>query len=112
MRQARRTPGCWIRVRDRPRGPWDTEDLASSLGISRSTLYRMVRQRNGTSPAKVVESLRMEEARRLLSESLHPIEVIADQVGYASAFSFSAAFKRVVGDPPSRFRRDAACKER
>jgi AraC-like DNA-binding protein len=30
--------------------------------------------------------------------------VVADQVGYASAFSFSAAFKRFVGRSPSRFR--------
>jgi AraC-like DNA-binding protein len=46
----------------------------------------------------------MEEASRLLTESAHSIDVIADQVGYASAFSFSAAFKRVVGMPPSQFR--------
>jgi AraC-like DNA-binding protein len=96
--------GLWSRVRDQPRGPWDTDTLASSLGVSRATLYRMVKRLHGTSPARVVEGLRMEEARRLLSESQHPIEVIAEQVGYASAFSFSASFKRVVGEPPSRFR--------
>jgi AraC-like DNA-binding protein len=50
----------------------------------------------------------MDTACRLLSESRLSIEVIADQVGYANAFSFSAAFKRVVGEPPSLFRRDAA----
>jgi len=49
----------------------------------------------------------MEEACRLLSESRHPVQVIADQVGYASAFSFSAAFKRAVGMPPSAFRESA-----
>jgi AraC-like DNA-binding protein len=97
--------GLWSRVRDQPRGPWDTDTLASRLGVSRATLYRMVKRQHGASPGKVVESLRMEEARRLLSESQHPIEVIAEQVGYASAFSFSASFKRVVGEPPSRFRR-------
>jgi AraC-like DNA-binding protein len=95
----------WARVRERPRGPWGSEDLASSIGVSRTTLYRMVKRRHRTSPAKVVESLRMEEASRLLTESRHSIDVIADQVGYASAFSFSAAFKRVMGTPPSFFRR-------
>jgi AraC-like DNA-binding protein len=96
--------GLWSRVREQPRGPWDTDALASSLGVSRATLYRMVKRHHGMSPGKVVEGLRMEEARRLLSESQHPIEVIAEQVGYASAFSFSASFKRVAGEPPSRFR--------
>jgi len=98
----------WSRVADRPRGPWDAGDLASALGVSRSSLYRMVRRHHATSPARVVERLRMDEARRLLSESRHSIEVIADQVGYASAFSFSAAFRRIVGEPPSQFRIGAA----
>jgi AraC-like DNA-binding protein len=98
----------WSRVVDRPRGPWDAQDLASALGVSRTTLYRMVKRQHGTSPAKLVERLRMDTACRLLSESRLSIEVIADQVGYANAFSFSAAFKRVVGEPPSLFRRDAA----
>jgi len=96
--------GLWARVRERPRGPWDSEDLASIIGVSRTTLYRLLKRRHGTSPAKVVESLLMEEASRLLTESTHSIDVIADQVGYASAFSFSAAFKRVVGIAPSQFR--------
>jgi len=97
----------WSRVVDRPRGPWDADDLASALGVSRTSLYRIVKRQHGTSPARVVERLRMDEACRLLAESRHPIEVVADQVGYASAFSFSAAFKRCVGKPPSRFRLDA-----
>jgi len=100
--------GLFSRVSDLPRGPWDAEDLASLLGVSRTTLYRSVKRHYGTSPAKMVERLRMEAACRLLAESQHSIEVIADQVGYASAFSFSAAFKRIVGEPPSQFRVGAA----
>jgi len=96
--------GLLSRVFDQPRGPWDAEVLASALGVSRATLYRSVKRLHRTSPAKLVERLRMEAACRLLSESQHSIDVIADQVGYASAFSFSAAFKRIVGQPPSQFR--------
>jgi AraC-like DNA-binding protein len=97
----------WSRVAERPRGPWDAEGLASALGVSRTSLYRMVKRHHATSPARVVEGLRMDQARRLLAESRYSIEVIADQVGYASAFSFSAAFRRCVGKPPSQFRLDA-----
>jgi AraC-like DNA-binding protein len=99
------------RVFDQPRGPWDAEFLASTLGVSHTTLYRSVRRLHGTSPAKLVERLRMEAACRLLSESKHSIDVIADRVGYANAFSFSAAFKRIVGEPPSQFRIGAAAGE-
>lgn len=96
--------GLLGRVFDKPRGPWHAEALASALGVSRTSLYRIVRRLHGTSPAKLVERLRMEAACRLLSESEHSIDLVADQVGYASAFSFSAAFKRIVGEPPSQFR--------
>lgn len=96
--------GLFSRVFDQPRGPWDAEDLARALGVSRTTLYRSVKRHPGTLPAKLVERLRMEAACRLLLESRHSIDVVADQVGYASAFSFSAAFKRIVGEPPSQFR--------
>jgi AraC-like DNA-binding protein len=85
--------------------------MDSTLGVSRTTLYRSVKRLHGTSPAKLVERLRMEAACRLLSESKHSIDVIGDQVGYASAFSFSAAFKRIVGQPPSQFRIAAAAGE-
>ena len=100
--------GLLGRVFDKPRGPWHAEALASALGVSRTSLYRIVRRLHGTSPAKLVERLRMEAACRLLSESEHSIDLVADQVGYASAFSFSAAFKRIVGEPPSQFRIGAA----
>lgn len=98
----------WSRVADRPRGPWDAASLASALGVSRSSLFRIVKRHHGTTPARVAEQIRMDEARRLLADSRHSIEVIADQIGYASAFSFSAAFKRVVGTSPSGLRRAAS----
>ncbi|MCP4224956.1 MAG: helix-turn-helix transcriptional regulator [Actinomycetia bacterium] len=97
----------WSRVLDRPRGPWNAEDLASALGLSRASLYRVVKRQHGSSPARVVDRLRMDVACRLLVDSQYSIEVIADQVGYASAFSFSTAFKRCLGKPPSRYRKDA-----
>ncbi|MDE0884911.1 MAG: AraC family transcriptional regulator [Myxococcota bacterium] len=112
LRQGNRSPSnefitltrLWSRVTDRPRGPWDTETLASAAGVSRTSLYRIVKRQHGTSPARMVERLRMDQASRLLSESDYSIAVISDQVGYASAFSFSTAFKRIMGTSPSRFR--------
>ena len=44
--------GLFSRVFDQPRGPWDAEDLASALGVSRTTLYRSVKRHHGTSPAR------------------------------------------------------------
>ena len=94
----------WGRVREHPHEPWGTQHLAQALGVSRATLHRLVRRQHGVGPGQVVENIRRAEAKRLLADSDHSVQVIADQVGYASAFSFSAAFKRVVGKSPSAFR--------
>ena len=94
----------WSRVRDHPHESWATFDLAAAMGVSRATLHRLVRRHHGVGPGRIVESIRMEEAKRLLADGRHSIQVVADQVGYASAFSFSAAFKRAVGRSPSGFR--------
>lgn len=101
----------WSRVRERPHDAWGTHDLAAALGVSRATLHRLVRRHHGVGPGHIVENIRMEEAKRLLTDSRHSVQVIADQIGYASAFSFSAAFKRVVGKSPSAFRSAATARD-
>ena len=102
----------WSRVRERPDGPWTTQDLAVAMGVSRATLHRLVRRYHASGPGRVVESIRMEESRRMLLDSRYSIGVIAEQMGYATAFSFSAAFKRVVGVSPSGFREKQASQIR
>jgi AraC-like DNA-binding protein len=41
----------------------------------------------------------------MLRSSPDKMEEIAHQAGYASVYSFSAAFRRWSGIPPARFRR-------
>ena len=94
----------WRRVREQPGRSWGTEDLAGELGVSRTTLHRQVKRWNHAPPGRIVEGIRMDEAKRLLARSSQSIQAIAAQLGYASGFSFSAAFKRFYGEPPSAFR--------
>ena len=98
----------WHRVREHPGRSWGTEDLAAELGVSRTTLHRQVKRWNHAPPGRIVEEIRMDEAKKLLAKSSQSIQVIADQVGYASGFSFSAAFKRFYGESPSAFRSQRA----
>ena len=93
----------WHRVREHPGRSWGTEDLAAELGVSRTTLHRQVKRWNHAPPGRIVEEIRMDEAKKLLEKSSQSIQVIADQVGYASGFSFSAAFKRFYGESPAAF---------
>jgi AraC-like DNA-binding protein len=52
-----------------------------------------------------VTHLRMAMASGMLATTDQKIDVIAQSVGYENIFTFSAAFKRVVGVPPSEYRR-------
>jgi len=48
--------------------------------------------------------LRLAEARRLLRETGHTVEAIANAVGYDDVHYFSRLFTREMGVPPGRYR--------
>lgn len=89
--------------------PWTLEDLARSVGLSRTVLAEKFRVTMGDTPLSYLRAVRMQRAMRILSESDQPLEAIASEVGYQDAFSFSKVFKKTVGLPPRTFRqREAA----
>jgi AraC-like DNA-binding protein len=63
----------------------------------------------GMAPMHYLAKWRMQLAATLLSSGKANIASVASEVGYASEASFSRAFKKGVGFPPSAWRpRDAA----
>ncbi|WP_375337077.1 helix-turn-helix domain-containing protein [Rhizobium lentis] len=59
----------------------------------------------GVGPAKAVELLRVEEARRRLETTRVPVEVLALDVGFGDPERMPRAFLRKYGTPPQAFRR-------
>ena len=55
-------------------------------------------------PMEYLTRWRMQTATGLLRDSVN-IADVANEVGYSSEASFSRAFKKIVGVPPSRWRR-------
>lgn len=84
---------------------WDVESLASALGVSSPHLHRLVQERFGTSPMKLVTRLRMERAQEWLIMHEAPQRVIGEMVGYQNEFAFLVAFKRFSGVTPKEFRK-------
>ena len=68
---------------------------------------RAFRAETGQSPAKAVENLRVEAARPMMEQSRHPIDVIAQQTGFADRDRMRRAFLRNFGQPPQVIRRNA-----
>ncbi|TDD66942.1 AraC family transcriptional regulator [Actinomadura darangshiensis] len=89
-----------------PGRPWRVEDLAAAAGLSRTTLARRFTGLVGQAPMTYLTQWRMTLATRLLSDTDLGLAAVARQLGYASPFAFSHAFKREFGVAPGHYRDD------
>ncbi len=89
-----------------PERNWTIEDLARDVGLSRSVLAERFADLVGIPPMQYLTRWRMQVASGLLTSGRMNMATVAAQVGYGSEASFSRAFKKMVGTPPSAWRRD------
>ena len=83
------------------------EQIAAEFGISVGTLVNRFKRESSMGPKETLLNWRMQEAKRLLLETRLDIAGIAARCGYADHSTFSAAFRKQVGQPPSRWRNQA-----
>lgn len=87
-----------------PTRDWSVDALADVMHASRSSFALRFASVVGETPARYVAQLRMQQAKQWLVRDRMKIAVVARQLGYESEAAFSRAFKRIIGEPPSRFR--------
>jgi transcriptional regulator GlxA family with amidase domain len=87
--------------------PLGVNDLAEAAHLSPRQFSRAFRAETGQSPAKAIETLRVEAARIMMEQTRHPIEGIAEQTGFADRERMRRAFLRAFGQPPQTIRRFA-----
>jgi AraC-like DNA-binding protein len=80
---------------------WTVAQLAKTAALSRSVFFERFTRTVGVPPMVYLLAWRMAVARDLLRRHDFGIAEIAERVGYGSASSFSTAFSRHVGQPPS-----------
>lgn len=85
--------------------PLSIRDLAAELDLSWRRLDRLFTHHLGSSPQRVYLACRLDHAHRLLRDTRHNIMDIALACGFASASSFTRAFRRRHGLTPSQLRR-------
>lgn len=93
-------------IHERPARPWTISELARAAALSRSSFFERFRQAVGLSPMEYLLHWRMVLAKDLLRHGKDGVAEVARQVGYNSSSSFSIAFTRHVGMPPSAYARD------
>lgn len=84
--------------------PISVKDLVGVAAMSRRGLHKAFLEAVGRTPGQELQRIRIERAKRLLTESDHKVEVIATMCGYQSANSFCVAFKQATGMSPKQFR--------
>ncbi len=90
-------------IHARPAHPWTLEELAKTVGASRSPLAARFMDYVGMPPMQYLAHWRMQLASSLLAGPAN-LAAIAEEVGYGSEAAFSRAFKRVVGVAPATWR--------
>ncbi len=83
----------------------DLKAFAKQRGIAYSHFRKLFRAHTGYAPWAYVLRLRLVRARRMLLQSSATLEEIASELGFSSAFHFSAAFKQAFGLAPSVWRK-------
>jgi AraC-like DNA-binding protein len=84
---------------------WTVAELAKAAGLSRSAFFERFTRTVGLRPMEYLLAWRMAVARDLLRREDLGIAQVAERVGYGSASTFSTAFSRHVGQPPSHYAR-------
>lgn len=96
-------------MHDNPAHPWTLQSLAAESGASRASLARRFHKLVGEAPMTFLKNWRMALAADLLCQPDETVSTVAEKVGYATPFAFSAAFKRVRGLSPQEHRSAAGC---
>jgi AraC-like DNA-binding protein len=81
----------------------DIKDIASSVGISRSHLYRLFMQHISIPPNEYLMRYRIGKACELLENNNLSVGEVAYSAGFSDQLYFSRVFKKCMGMPPSRY---------
>jgi transcriptional regulator GlxA family with amidase domain len=78
--------------------------LADQAGMSERSFSRHYAEATGQTPARAIERLRVEAARRLLSESRLPVKRIAQRCGFGAEETMRRSFLRLLATTPQDYR--------
>lgn len=83
----------------------DVRRIADHLNMSPRNFTRVFHKQTGTPPAKFVEKVRVEHARKLLEDTDCSLEHIAEMCGFGALSSMRRTFLRLLNTTPSDYRR-------
>ncbi|UUZ81017.1 AraC family transcriptional regulator [Paenibacillus sp. P26] len=79
-------------------------DVSRHIGVDRTHFTKQFRKTYGLTPIEHLQQMKMNRAKQLLEQTGYTLTEIAHSVGYPDLFSFSKAFKKIVGISPNGYR--------
>lgn len=79
-------------------------ELAASLQVARSHLFKVFKKHFGISPQQYIMEMRFKHALTLLADSRLPVKQIALDSGFGDSQNFSKQFKKHIGVSPHIYR--------
>lgn len=83
--------------------PIDRERVARELGLSGDYITHLIRERTGSGFLRLIGTLRLRTACRLLREGRPSIKEVAGACGFASAAHFVRVFRKSMGVTPGQY---------
>jgi transcriptional regulator GlxA family with amidase domain len=99
-----RVAAAMARIESQLDSPETAAEIAKNLGLSPRRLEQLFQSALGMTPAVYALTLRLQAARRMITDTRHPLTDVALRCGFSSASSLSRAFRRQYGLPPNRLR--------
>jgi AraC family transcriptional regulator len=102
-------PKVLLRAIERLRSDSDADvslaALATDAGLSRFHFCRAFKQSTGLSPHAWLRQHRLEQGMNMLRDTDASVVSVAAALGYSSQTAFAAAFRKLIGETPSDWRR-------
>ncbi|WP_149588273.1 GlxA family transcriptional regulator [Tabrizicola flagellatus] len=100
-----RVAAALARMEARIDAPEPAVQTARAVGLSPRRLETLFRAALGTTPAAHALDLRLQTARRMLTDTRHPVAEVALRTGFSSPSTLSRAFRARFGQSPGSLRR-------
>lgn len=88
--------------------PFNSENIEKRFYLSYKYMSHLFKKEKGVTMQQYHNSVRMDEACRLLCSTLMSIGEIADKLGFSDVLYFSRCFRNYTGKSPSTYRKDSA----
>ena len=89
---------------------FDSDALGKKLGLSRTQLYRKIKELTGSSTANFIRHVRLKKASELLETSELSVSEISAAVGFNEPSYFSSSFQEFFQISPSEWRKTKKTK--